>query len=332
MQEVANDWKFQVLHKHKLQLETDHEEALRLEEERRAIQENIENMKAESHRQLQKNMQDRIAEEQFQKRIKDEEQKRIQQKHIEENKESYKIARDIAHEKALDLEKKKNDRNNLSFDLLKQIGSNRAKQMKMMNNKRELESIERKRLEDVTLAQKLENVRKTNLLRSKVDDFREANDSFKKVQHELMKNSNFSFLDEGWKLEKEKIIESNQKTEGQKQANKDCSAFNQKIRSELEELKTKAETIKEAELRDRGVMEKQLRLDLMREGTEKSRKQQNYRNDIEQQILRNAQNRKSRENYSNEQLAQIKNYQLHLDQVDRKESENPIDNSNPFRI
>ena len=61
-------------------------------------------------------------------------------------------------------------------------------------------------------------------------------------------------------------------------------------------------------------------------------KQQHYRHDIEQQILRNAQFRKSRENYLNEQLAQIRNYQSHLDQVDRKESENPIDKSNPFRI
>ena len=209
MQEVADDWKFQVLHKHKLKLENDQEEKLRLEEEKRTIQENIENMKADNHRQLQKNMQERIAEEQLQKRLKDEERIRIQQKHIEENKESYKIARDMEEDKTLELEKKKKDKEDLSFDLLKQIGSNKSKLMKMMNNKRELESMERKRLEDLSLAQKMENVRKTNLLRSKVDDYIGANDSFKKVQHDLMKNSNFSFLDEGWRMEKEKIIESN---------------------------------------------------------------------------------------------------------------------------
>ena len=217
MQEVADDWKFQVLHKHKLKLENDQEEKLRLEEERRTIQENIENKKLDDHRQLQKNMQERIAEEQLQKRLKDEERIRIQQKHIEENKESYKIARDMEEDKTLELENKKKDKKDLSFDLLKQIGSNKSKLMKMMNNKRELESMERKRLEDLSLAQKMENVRKTNLLRSKVDDYIGANDSFKKVQHDLMKNSNFSFLDEGWRMEKEKIIESNNKTESQKQ-------------------------------------------------------------------------------------------------------------------
>ena len=329
---MADDWKFQVLHKHKLKLENDHEEKLRLEEEKRTIQENIENMKAENHRQLQKNMQDRIAEEQLQKRLKDQERIRIQQKHVEENKESYKIAREMEEDKAVQLEKMKKDRKNLSFDLLKQIGSNKTKLMKMMNNKRELESMERKRLEDLSLAQKMENVRKTNYLGSKVDDYIVANDSFKKVQHELLKNSNFAFLDEGWRLEKEKIIENNNKTESRKQANMDCSTFNQALKSELEESKKRAELAKESELRERGVIEIQIKQDLAREASEKSNKQQNYRHDIEQQILRNAQFRKSRKNYANEQLAQIKNYQSHLDQVDRKESENPIDKTNPFRI
>ena len=329
---MADDWKFQVLHKHKLKLENDHEEKLRLEEEKRTIQENIENKKLDDHRQLQKNMQERIAEEQLQKRLKDEERIRIQQKHIEENKESYKIARDMEEDKTLELEKKKKDKKDLSFDLLKQIGSNKSKLMKMMNNKRELESMERKRLEDLSLAQKMENVRKTNLLRSKVDDYIGANDSFKKVQHDLMKNSNFLFVDDGWRMEKEKITESNNKTESQKQTNMECATFNQGLKSELEETKKKAEMAKESELRDRGVMELQVKQDLAREAKEKRNKQQNYRHDIEQQILRNAQFRKSRENYFNEQLAQVKNYQPHLEQVDRKESENPIDKSNPFRI
>ena len=79
-------------------------------------------------------------------------------------------------------------------------------------------------------------------------------------------------------------------------------------------------------------MENQVKQDLAREEIEKRSKQQNYRNDIEQQILRNAQTRKARENYLNEHLAQIKNYQTNLDLIDRKESENPIDKSNPFRI
>lgn len=320
------------MHKHKLKLENDEEEKFRLAEERRAIQENIESMKMNSHRQLQQNMQDRIAEEQFQMRLKEEERKRVQQKHIEENKESYKIVRDMEEDKAIELEKKNNEKKSLSFDLLKQIGSNKSKLMKMMNNKRELESIERKRLEDVSLAQKLENIRKTNLLGSKVDDYKGANESFKKVQHEIMKKSNFSFIDEGWRMEKEKIIESNTKTESKKQSNKECSTFNEKIKSDLEELKNREELFKESELRERGVLEKQVKQDLVREGNEKRRKQQNYRNDIEQQILRNAQTRKARENYLNEQLAQIKSYQTNLDLIDRKESENPIEKSNPFRI
>ena len=320
------------MHKHKLKLENDEEEKLRLAEERRSIEENIENRKLSDHQQLLQNMQDRIVEETLQMRLKEEERKRVQQKHIEENKESYKIARDMEQDKASELEKKHNEKKSLSFDLLKQIGSNKSKLMKMMNNKRELESIERKRLEDVSLAQKLENIRKTDLLRSKVDDYKGANDSYKKVQHELMKKSNFSFLDEGWRMEKQKIIESNSMTESKKKSNMECSAFNEKIKSDLEEIKNREEMVKESELRERSVMEKQVKQDLAREEIEKRSKQQNYRNDIEQQILRNAQTRKARENYLNEQLAQIKNYQTNLDLIDRKESENPIDKSNPFRI
>ena len=329
---MADDWKFQVLHKHKLKLENDEEEKFRLAEEKRTIQENIERRKMNNHRQLQQNMQDRIAEEQLQLRLKEDERKRVQQKHIEENKESYKIARDMEEDKAIELEKKNNEKKSLSFDLLKQIGSNKSKLMKMMNNKREQESIERKRLEDITLAQKLENIRKTDLLGSKVDDYKGANDSFKKVQHELMKKSNFSFIDEGWRMEKEKIIESNNKTESKKQSNRECSTFNEKIKSDMEESKIREEMVKESKLRERGVMETQVKQDLLREKNEKGRKQQNYRNDIEQQILRNAQTRKARENYLNEQLAKLKSYQTNLDLIDRKESEIPIDKSNPFRI
>ena len=112
----------------------------------------------------------------------------------------------------------------------------------------------------------------------------------------------------------------------------ECANFNQRIKSELEETLKKAELVKESEMRDRHVMEDQHRQDLVRQKTERSRKQENYRGEIEQQILRNAQFRKSRENYLNEQLAQINNYESHLDQIDRNESENPIDKSNPFRI
>ena len=320
------------MHKHKLKLENDEEDKLRLAEERRSIEENIENRKLNDHQQLLRNMQDRHAEETLQMRLKEEERKRVQQKHIEENKESYKIARDMEEDKASELEKKNNEKKSLSFDLLKQIGSNKSKLMKMMNNKREMESIERKRLEDVSLAQKLENIRKTDLLRSKVDDYKGANDSFKKVQYELMKKSNFSFLDEGWRMEKQKIIESNNMTEIKKKSTMECSAFNEKIKSDLEEIKNREEMVKESELRERSVMENQVKQDLAREEIEKRSKQQNYRNDIEQQILRNAQTRKARENYLNEHLAQIKNYQTNLDLIDRKESENPIDKSNPFRI
>ena len=91
MQEVAEDWKFQVLHKHKLKVETTHEEKLRSEEEKRLIQENMEKRKMDDHRKLQQKIQDRIEEEHFQRRLKDEESKRIENKHIGENKESYKI-------------------------------------------------------------------------------------------------------------------------------------------------------------------------------------------------------------------------------------------------
>ena len=76
------------MHKHKLKLENDEEEKLRLAEERRSIEENIENRKLNDHQQLLRNMQDRHAEETLQVRLKEEERKRVQQKHIEENKES----------------------------------------------------------------------------------------------------------------------------------------------------------------------------------------------------------------------------------------------------
>ena len=88
-----------------------------------------------------------------------------------------------------------------------------------MNQKRDVESVERKRLEDLSLSQKIEKIRKTELLRTKVDDYKGAYNSYKKVQRDLMKNSNFSFLDEGWSIEKEKIIEGNEKAESQKQSN-----------------------------------------------------------------------------------------------------------------
>ena len=238
----------------------------------------------------------------------------------------------MAEEKALELEKKMRDTMNLRADLLNQIGSNKSKLLKIMNQKRDVESVERKRLEDLSLSQKIEKIRKTELLRTKVDDYKGAYNSYKKVQRDLMKDSNFSFLDEGWSIEKEKIIEGNEKAGSQKQSNMECANFNQRIKSELEETLKKAELVKESEMRDRHVMEDQHRQDLVRQKTERSRKQENYRGEIEQQILRNAQFRKSRENYLNEQLAQINNYESHLDQIDRNESENPIDKSNPFRI
>ena len=113
----------------------------------------------------------------------------------------------MAEEKALELEKNMRDTMNLRADLLKQIGSNKSKLSKIMNQKRDVESVERKRLEDLSLSQKIEKIRKTELLRTKVDDYKGAYNSYKKVQRDLMKDSNFSFLDEGWSIEKEKIIE-----------------------------------------------------------------------------------------------------------------------------
>ena len=328
---MINDWKYQVLHKERIKVEDEQQEKLLAAEERRRILEDIEQKKKEEHSQLQQNILNRLAEQQEQERRKQQEKLQVEQSHISENKESYQIQRDIAEEREFNLNKKTQSKDFLKDRLLRQIEANKEKKGKMLLVKKEKEYTERKRLEHLSVAEKYEEKHQKNLNNANIEQFKEVDSSYRKIQKEMAKESKFNYLDEGWRIEKDKILEWNNREEKQKLANVSCAEFNKMKLKDIEEGNRKDEMLKQAEMRERLVWEDNLRKDVENVKCVKRDKQAKYLEELNHQKMSIDKYRLARENYNKDHLENIRKYQKHLEDIDLKEVQNPIDKKNPFQ-
>ena len=288
-------------------------------------------MKLQEHQTLQRSIHKRIEEEILHEKRKLEEKLKLEKRHLEENEENFKIKQKTAEEKEQESRNRKLFMSLHDQKLLEQINENKSRKEKNLAEKKEKEWLERNRLRGLLEAEKQEmNVKKT-LRRADEDNFKDAKLQFGNVMREDSKNNNFSFLDEGWKIEKEKITDANNHQANRKQLYKDCANFNKNLMKEQSDNIVKEQNSKQTEIRDRLSWESQHKKDLDMMKVEKKDKQDTYFNQINNQLAQNRQFKTSRDNYDNDHLQHIFKHRQYLKEIDLRESQNPIDNVNPLQ-
>ena len=142
---MTNDWHFQVLHKAKLKAMNQQNNRVRSDEELLMIKNELKSIKEKEHANLLRNIASRLEIEKEQEIKINQEKIRIQNKHIEENKVSYKINRELDAEKDLQMQKRKEKTEGYRNKILEQIDGNAAKRNKLLQDRQAMETFERKR-------------------------------------------------------------------------------------------------------------------------------------------------------------------------------------------
>ena len=327
---MTHDWKYQVLHKSNVDREASNEDSLRLEVERSKLNSDLAVMKINEQLKLQQNIESRLNEEIHQRKLKLEEKLKVQKRHIEENEESNRIKREIEEEKEIVQNEMEIKKNTYKVNLLKQINSNFDTRTKLLNERKEKEKIERERLENICKAEQIEIKYMKGSKQKLNDNFISASEYIRNIQKSDSKRDNFSFLDDGWKMEKDKIQETNNTSEHRKQINLDCAEFNLAKLAEIQKINAKDQDIKGTELKDRLMWEAQLKSDLDQTKIDVKKKQDSYFSDISKQVQQTKNYQDLNQKYQEKQLQNLRNYQKHLISVDLRETQIPIDHRNPF--
>ena len=227
---MTEDWKFQVLHKNQLKSVAQQEENNRVREERAESLQSRNQQKQSDFVKLQDSIKDRIQQENYSEYLRRQEKIRLENKHSEENKESYKIKREIEQEKNEREQEKKESSENLKLELLRQIGQNKVRKQKLLEEKKNLESFERNRLDHLIQAEDIQRKYETKMTNNETCEFNMSTRNFRKIQTQLERENNFAFLDEGWRQEKEKIQEKLNLNQTRRETDRICalgkSSFN----------------------------------------------------------------------------------------------------------
>ena len=186
------------------------------------------------------------------------------------------------------------------------------------------------RLENICKVEQLEFIRDKTLKLEEDEKFKEARKEIMNLKSQQSKNENYSFLNDGWEIEKSKILASKEKEQCKKQNNNQCSDFNKLKIAETAINKEKESVLKTTIVRERLDKEAQYAADIEKEKIENKNKKEIYFNSLSNQLDQERQYRKSRENYCNGQMATIKQHQKHLLTIDQRETQNPIDKRNPL--
>ena len=328
---MTEDWKFQVLHKNQIRSWTQREENSRLRDERKELQQSLEQQKQSDFVQLQDSIKERIQQERHREYIKTQEKIQLEKRHIEENKESYRIRREIEEE---DREKEKERlecSQTLRSELLRQIGRNKSSKEKMLREKKELEALERKRLDHLLQAENIQRKYETEMSNSEKFDFSLAANNFRKIRTELNRDDNFAFLSEGWRLEKEKIEDKLNLKQKRKEINENCAKVNKEIMSSLDLGKNLGLTEKLREAERRLLWEKDYAKQLEEEKCRKQSGQVEYHSQISEQENQNSSYKKRAENYNDRLEEEMRRRYKHLQEIDDRETLQPIDRVHSLR-
>ena len=201
----------------------------------------------------------------------------------------------------------------------------------MLNEKKELECSERKRLDHLLKAENIQRKFETKMSSSDKSDFSVATNNFRRIQNELSRDENFSFLEEGWRLEKEKIEDKLNFKQKRKEINENCAKVNKEIMSSLEVGKnlSKIEKLREAERRL--IWEKEYTKQMEEEKSRKQSEQVEYHSQISEQQSQNTSFKNIKENY-NETLGQeLRRRYKYLQEIDDREILEPIDRVHSLR-
>ena len=201
----------------------------------------------------------------------------------------------------------------------------------MLNEKKELECSERKRLDHLLKAENIQRKFETKMSSSDKSDFSVATNNFRRIQNELSRDENFSFLEEGWRLEKEKIEDKLNLKQKRKEINENCAKVNKEIMSSLEVGKnlSKIEKLREAERRL--IWEKEYTKQMEEEKSRKQSEQVEYHSQISEQQSQNTSFKNIKENY-NETLGQeLRRRYKYLQEIDDREILEPIDRVHSLR-
>ena len=330
-QEVTEDWKFQVLHKNRIQTSKEQEELARMRDERKLLLQSREQQKQSDFEKLQESIKERIQQEKYREHLRTQEKIEIENKHIEENKESYRIRREIdAEEKEKDKERKETSET-LKNELLRQIGRNKSRKEKISNEKRELECLERKRLDHLLQAENIQRKFETKMSNNEKSDFSEATNNFRKVRNQLDKDNDFFFLEEGWRQEKEKIEDKLNLNKKRKEINVNCSNLNKEMMTNVEIARGQHEAEKVKEVERRLDWEAAYRRELEDDKSRRLSEQAQYHRQITDQRAHNTQFR-NRDNEYNEILCEhVRKYQKYLQEIDDREGRDPLDRVHSLR-
>ena len=306
------------------------EDTMRLETERNNLNSQLAEMKINDHLKLQENIENRLNEEIHQRKLRLEEKMRIQKRHIEENEESNKIKRELEEENKKIKSETKNKKNTCKINLLNQINSNYDTRVKLLSQRKEKEKIERERLENICRAEQIEVKNLKSCKQQMNDNFISASEYIWNLQKSDSKRENISFLDDGWRIEKDKIQETNKTSASRKQINLDCAEFNLAKLAKIQENITKDQELKEKELKDRLSWESQLKTDIDQRKIDVKKRQETYFSDISKQVLQTRNYQDLNQKHQEKQLENLRNYQKHLISVDIRETQIPVDRRNPF--
>ena len=119
-----------MLHKNHLRSGAQQEENIRLRDERAELVERENQEKQSDFVKLQDSIKDRIQQENYSEYLRRQEKIKTENKHNQENKESYKIRREIEQEKKEREQEKKESSEHLKIELLRQIERNTARKQK----------------------------------------------------------------------------------------------------------------------------------------------------------------------------------------------------------
>ena len=145
-----------MLHKNQLKSGAQQEENNRLREERAEQLQSRNQEKQSDFTKLQDSIKNRIQQENYCEYLRRQEKIKIENKHSQENKESYQIRREIEEEKKEREQEKKKSSENLKTELLRQIERNKARKQKLLEEKKDFESFERKRLDHLIKAENIQ--------------------------------------------------------------------------------------------------------------------------------------------------------------------------------
>ena len=328
---MTADWKFQVLHKTQLRSGAQQEENNRLREERAELLQSRNQQKQSDFVKLQDSIKARIQGENYSEYLRREEKIRLENKHCQENKDSYKIRREIEQEKKDREQERKESSEHLKIELLRQIEGNKVRKQKLLEEKKDLESVERKRLDHLIQAENIQRQFATKLSHSETCEFSSAARKLRAVQTEVEREKNFVFLDEGWRQEKEKIQEKLDLTQTRREVERRCAAANQEAMARSEEERREREAVRLQERERRLGWEEEYRAGLEQENRRRLSRQAEYRSQISDQLQQNRLLTARREEDDQSLADQVRGHEKYLQEIDKRETRQPLDKHHSFR-